>query len=57
MWIRTPLIPEATATPENMAAIARPDRHPPQRRGIPVELCAFNNLCRDKYLPGSALGI
>ncbi|MCD6586674.1 MAG: glycyl-radical enzyme activating protein [Desulfobacteraceae bacterium] len=50
LWIRTPLIPNATATPENINGIGQfiaknlfdvVDRW---------ELCAFNNLCRDKYL-------
>ncbi|MGI6701877.1 MAG: glycyl-radical enzyme activating protein [Christensenellales bacterium] len=45
IWIRTPIIPGATDTVENIEAIAklisgRADRW---------ELCAFNNLCRDKY--------
>ncbi len=49
LWIRTPIIPDATATEENIAGIGKflvennihPDRW---------ELCAFNNLCNDKYL-------
>ncbi len=48
LWIRTPIIQDATATEENIAGIGRfiaennlhPDRW---------ELCAFNNLCNDKY--------
>ena len=50
IWVRTPLIPEATATKENVCAIAefliaegavaQIDRW---------ELCAFNNVCADKY--------
>ncbi|UBM63138.1 glycyl-radical enzyme activating protein [Candidatus Sulfidibacterium hydrothermale] len=48
LWIRTPVIPDATDTEENIAGIGRflaenglhPDRW---------ELCAFNNLCNDKY--------
>ena len=49
LWIRTPLIPGATATPENLTGlggfIARNlDGHVER-----WELCAFNNLCRDKY--------
>ena len=49
LWIRTPVIPGATATCENLAGIGAfiaqnlPDL---VRRW---ELCAFNNLCRDKY--------
>jgi len=49
LWIRTPLIPGATATRENLlglgAYIARNLDGLPER----WELCAFNNLCRDKY--------
>jgi len=49
LWIRTPIIPAATATKDNIQGIgefisaniaAWVDRW---------ELCAFNNLCRDKY--------
>lgn len=47
LWIRTPIIPGATDTIENLTAIGEflrvidgIERH---------ELCAFNNLCRDKY--------
>jgi pyruvate formate lyase activating enzyme len=49
LWIRTPLIPDATATPENLARLgAFLGRH---LDGLVErwELCAFNNLCRDKY--------
>ena len=49
LWIRTPIIPQATDTPENLRAIgayiARNLDGGVQR----WELCAFNNLCRDKY--------
>jgi pyruvate formate lyase activating enzyme len=49
LWLRTPLIPDATATPENVtglgAFIARNLDGLVER----WELCAFNNLCRDKY--------
>ncbi len=49
LWIRTPLIPNATATPENLKGIgkfiAQNLRDAVQR----WDLCAFNNLCRDKY--------
>jgi len=49
LWIRTPIIPDATDREENIAGIGKfivennlhPDRW---------ELCAFNNLCNDKYL-------
>jgi pyruvate formate lyase activating enzyme len=49
LWVRTPLIPDATATRQNLAGIsAYLDEH---LDGIVErwELCAFNNLCRDKY--------
>ena len=49
LWIRTPLIPGATATPENIAAIGRFI----QQRLVDVterwELCAFNGTCCTKY--------
>lgn len=49
LWIRTPLIPTATAIPDNITGlgtfIARNLADVVQR----WELCAFNNLCRDKY--------
>ena len=49
IWIRTPLIPGITATEENVASLAAfIDR----RLGAAVrrwELCAFNNLCANKY--------
>jgi pyruvate formate lyase activating enzyme len=50
LWIRTPLIPDTTATPENISAIGRfihanlldvVDRW---------ELCSFNNACISKYI-------
>lgn len=49
LWVRTPVIPGATDSTENIAAIgqfiARNMAGAVQR----WELCAFNNLCRDKY--------
>jgi pyruvate formate lyase activating enzyme len=49
LWIRTPLIPGATACAENLlglgAFIASNLNGAVQR----WELCAFNNLCKDKY--------
>ena len=49
IWIRTPLIPGATATIENIDAIGSFIR----RELIDVierwELCAFNNVCKEKY--------
>ena len=49
LWIRTPLIPEATATKGNMAAIGK--FIAAHLKGVVTrwELCAFNNLCADKY--------
>jgi pyruvate formate lyase activating enzyme len=53
LWIRTPIIPDATSTEENLQGIGKfiyeNNIHPTR-----WELCAFNNLCRDKY---SRLGI
>ena len=48
LWVRTPLIPGATCTPENISAIGAHLA----KLGSAIqrwELCAFNNLCRDKY--------
>ncbi len=50
LWIRTPMIPNATAIPENINGIGQFIA-----KNLPDvvdrwELCAFNNLCRDKYL-------
>ena len=48
LWIRTPLIPGATATEANLRGLGRivADLGGAVARW---ELCAFNNLCRDKY--------
>jgi pyruvate formate lyase activating enzyme len=49
LWIRTPLIPAATATDENVRGIGR---FIAEHLGDVVsrwELCAFNNLGADKY--------
>jgi pyruvate formate lyase activating enzyme len=47
VWVRTPIIGEATDSEENITAIGGFIRE----AGLPEkwELCAFNNLCRDKY--------
>ncbi len=49
IWIRTPVIPGATDNPENIAAIARFISELTEGPVERWELCAFNNLCRDKY--------
>ena len=49
LWIRTPLIPGATATPENIAGIGRFLAENMDGAVTRWELSAFNNLCRDKY--------
>jgi pyruvate formate lyase activating enzyme len=49
LWIRTPLIPGATATPENITGIGRFLAEHMDGTVTRWELCAFNNLCRDKY--------
>ena len=49
LWVRTPLIPGATDSRENIQAIGQ---HLAEKFGSSAErweLCAFNNLCRDKY--------
>jgi pyruvate formate lyase activating enzyme len=49
LWIRTPLIPDASATPENIAEISRficSNLSDVMERW---ELCAFNNACYSKY--------
>ena len=45
IWVRTPIIPGATDTDENIRGIASVVRD----RAEKWELCAFNNLCGDKY--------
>jgi pyruvate formate lyase activating enzyme len=47
LWVRTPIIAEATDSAENIRAIGSFLRE----AGLPEkwELCSFNNLCRDKY--------
>jgi pyruvate formate lyase activating enzyme len=49
LWIRTPVIPDATDTVENIRGIG--DFIEANLAGAVDrwELCAFNNLCRDKY--------
>ena len=49
LWIRTPLIPGATATEENLSAIGRFLQENLAGLVTRWELCAFNNLCREQY--------
>ncbi len=49
LWIRTPLIPDATATPENITAISQYIRENLSDVVERWELCAFNNACNAKY--------
>lgn len=47
LWVRTPVIPGATDSEENIAAIGNfLNNYDGVERW---ELCAFNNLCKDKY--------
>jgi len=50
LWIRTPIIPGATATKENIRGIGKFISTNLDGLVDRWELCAFNNLCRDKYL-------
>ena len=45
IWVRTPIIPGATDTDENIQGLASLVQDKVEK----WELCAFNNLCRDKY--------
>jgi len=49
LWVRTPLIPGATATQENLAGIGAYLVEHLEDVVERWELCSFNNLCRDKY--------
>lgn len=49
LWIRTPLIPAATATESNLAAVGSFIKEELGGAVERWELCAFNNLCVDKY--------
>jgi pyruvate formate lyase activating enzyme len=49
LWIRTPLIPGATATIENLTALSHYLNDELNGSVERWELCAFNNLCRDQY--------
>lgn len=50
LWIRTPLIPGATATCENMEEIGTFIDKKLTDILERWELCAFNNVCREKYV-------
>jgi len=49
IWIRTPVIPGATARKENIEGIGEFISSLPDGVVTRWELCAFNNLCADKY--------
>ena len=49
MWVRTPVIPGATAYVENIKAIGKIIAGLPSGVVERWELCSFNNLCADKY--------
>ncbi len=49
IWIRTPLIPGATAREENIRGIGAWLSEHRSKRITRWELCAFNDLCGDKY--------
>jgi pyruvate formate lyase activating enzyme len=49
LWVRTPLVPGATATAENVRGIGRFLAEHLGARLVRWELCAFNNLCREQY--------
>jgi len=49
LWIRTPLIPDATDLPTNLFAIGNFLASELNGSVERWDLCAFNNLCRDKY--------
>ena len=50
LWIRTPVIPGATASEENIRGIGQFLGRQLDGCVSRWDLCAFNNLCRDKYL-------
>jgi pyruvate formate lyase activating enzyme len=49
LWIRTPLIPDATATPKNIRDIGRFIQEQLLDVVARWEMCAFNNACVQKY--------
>ncbi|RJP64502.1 MAG: glycyl-radical enzyme activating protein [Candidatus Abyssobacteria bacterium SURF_17] len=50
IWIRTPVIPEATAREDNIKGIGEFIASHLNNSVSRWELCSFNNLCRDKYV-------
>ncbi|MFH1243327.1 MAG: glycyl-radical enzyme activating protein [Pseudomonadota bacterium] len=50
IWIRTPIIPGATAREDNIREIGRFIATHLSEVVSRWDLCTFNNLCRDKYL-------
>lgn len=49
IWIRTPIIPDATATTENIKGLGKFIAENLSDVLNRWELCSFNNLCKDKY--------
>ena len=49
LWIRTPIIPDATAREDNIQGIGEFIACSIAASVSRWELCAFNNLCKDKY--------
>jgi pyruvate formate lyase activating enzyme len=49
LWIRTPIIPDATARQDNIQGIGEFVASNIAASVSRWELCAFNNLCKDKY--------
>ena len=50
VWLRTPIIPGATDDPGNIRGLGEFISRNLRNKIDRWELCAFNNLCRDKYL-------
>ncbi len=50
IWIRTPVIPGATASEQNIRSIGQFIAQQLDGYVSRWDLCAFNNLCRDKYV-------
>jgi len=50
IWIRTPIIPQTTDYPDNIAAIGEYIEKKCADVVTRWDLLAFNNLCRDKYV-------